>query len=414
MDTCLSSCRALDLTDEKGFLCGRILADLGCDVIKVEKPGGDSARTIGPFYQDIPDREKSLYWFSYNANKRGITLNIETADGRELFKRLVETADFVIESFRPGYMAELGLGYKDLSAINPRLIMISITPFGQEGPYRDFKAPDIVAMAMGGSMYVCGEPDRPPVRIGLSHAYPHGGAEGASAGLMALYWREETGEGQHVDVSTQECIAWTLMTVHQTWDLARTNMVRAGINRRLISGVLRRQIWHCRDGHVTFILLGGLPGAKTIRALVQWMDREGFIEDFHRRMDWEAFDLARVSQEEMDRVCDPIGKFFLAHTKQELYEGARERHIQLYPVSSAKDIAEDVQLKSRGFWTEVEHPELGTRLLYPGPFVSFSQSPLKRKCSRAPKIGEHNEEIYVKELHLSPETLVTLTQGGVL
>lgn len=413
MDNCLGSCRALDLTDEKGFLCGRILADLGCEVIKIEKPGGDPARSIGPFYQNIPDREKSLYWFAYNANKKGITLNIETADGRELFKKLVKTADFVIESFRPGYLAEWGLGYKDLSALNPRLIMISITPFGQEGPYSHFKSPDIVAMAMGGSMHGCGDPDRPPVRIGLSQAYLHAGVEGASAGLMALYWREETGEGQQVDVSTQECITWTLMIVQQAWDLTRTNTGRAGIYRKLVNGLLRRQIWPCRDGHVTFTLFGGLPGAKTNRALVQWMDLRGVADDFLKKMDWELFDLAKVSQEEVDRICDPISKFFLAHTKQELYEGARERHIQLYPVSNAKDIAEDVQLKSRGFWTEVEHPELGAPLLYPGPFARFSQTPLQ-KCSRAPGIGEHNEEIYLKELHLSPEELGTLTQGGVL
>jgi crotonobetainyl-CoA:carnitine CoA-transferase CaiB-like acyl-CoA transferase len=413
MEPCLRSYRALDLTDEKGFLCGRILADLGCDVIKVEKPGGDSARSIGPFYQDIPDREKSLYWFAYNANKRGITLNLQTADGRELFKKLLKTTDFVIESFRPGYLDELGLGYKDLRILNPGLIMISMTPFGQEGPYRHFKAPDIVAMAMGGSMYGCGEEDRPPVRIGLSQAYLHAGVEGASAGLMALFWREETGEGQYVDVSTQECIAWTLMIAQQAWDLARTNTGRAGIYRKLVNGILRRQIWPCRDGHVTFTLFGGLPGAKTNRALVQWMDHQGLAAEFLRRMDWEAFDLAKVSQEEVDRICDPISKFFLARTKQELYAGARERHIQLYPVSSAKDIAEDVQLKSREFWAEVEHPELGIRLLYPGPFVRFSQTPLQ-KGSRAPRIGEHNEDIYVKELHLSPEALVSLMQGGVL
>jgi len=266
---------------------------------------------------------------------------------------------------------------------------------------------------MGGSMYGCGEEDRPPVRIGLSHAYLHAGVEGASAALMALFGREETGEGQHVDVSAQECIAWTLMIHQQAWDLLRTNPGRAGIYRKLVNGLLRRQIWPCRDGHVTFTIFGGLPGAKNNRTLVQWMDQQGFAEEFLRRMDWEAFDLGKVSQEEMDRISHPIGRFFLAHTKQELYAGARERQIQLYPVSSAKDIAEDVQLKSRDFWVEVEHSDLGTRLFYPGPFARFSQTPIQR-WSRAPRIGEHNEEIYLQELHLSPQDLTTLMQGGVL
>jgi crotonobetainyl-CoA:carnitine CoA-transferase CaiB-like acyl-CoA transferase len=413
MDACLSPFRALDLTDERGFLCGRILADLGCDVIKVEKPGGDPARTLGPFYHDHPDREKSLYWFAYNGNKRGITLGIETADGRELFKRLVQTADFVIESFAPGTLDQMGLGYETLKEINPGIILISITPFGQKGPYSRFQSPDIVAMATGGSMFVCGDPDRPPVRIGLGHSYLHAGAEGASAGLMALYGREETGEGQHVDVSMQECILWTLMVVQQAWDLTRTNIGRAGSYRQLVSGVIRRNLWPCRDGYITFLLLGGAHGARNNHALVELMDREGVAPDFLKAIDWKSLDMAKASQEEVDRLSEPIGRFFLAHTKNELYEEASKRDIQLYPVSTAKDIVEDVQLKAREFWAEIEHPELGTSILYPGPFVKFSKTPLG-KWNPAPRIGEHNQEIYQKELHLSPEELTTLAQGGVI
>jgi benzylsuccinate CoA-transferase BbsE subunit len=159
----LSNCRALDLTDEKGFLCGKILADLGADVIKIERPGGDLSRKIGNFWQDIPDPEKSLYWFAYNSNKRGITLNIETADGREIFEKLIKTADFVIESFGPGYMDKLGIGYPAISRLNKGIIWASITPFGQEGAYRDYKDSDIVVMGMSGTMYQTGEPDEAPL-----------------------------------------------------------------------------------------------------------------------------------------------------------------------------------------------------------------------------------------------------------
>lgn len=414
MDTCLSSYCALDLTDEKGLLCGRILADLGCDVIKIEKPGGDRARTIGPFYHDIPDREKSLYWFAYNANKRGITLDISTSDGQELFKRLVKKADFVIESFPPGYMDKLGLGYGDLTTINPGIIMISITPFGQTGPYKDFKSPDIVAMAMGGEMYVCGDSDRPPVRLGFPYSYIHAGAEGAAAGLIALYWREQTGEGQHVDVSMQECILWTLMNVQQAWALTGINMSRAGSCRTIVtSGVLRRNIWPCRDGYVTFVLFGLLPGAGTNRALVQWMDSEGHPTGFLKSMNWESFDMSKVTPEELDRINEIIGKFFLAHTKSELYEGALKRHIQFSPVTTSRDIAEDCQLKSREFWVEIEHPDLDTTILYPGPFAKFSETPLT-KWSRAPYVGEHNQEIYINELGLAVDELVALYEKGVI
>ena len=174
----LSPYRALDLTDEKGLLCGKILADLGVDVIKIEKPGGDSTRTIGPYYHDEADPEKSLYWFSYNTNKRGITLDIEKSEGQEIFRELVKNIDIVIESFPPGYMKKLGLDYLELEKINPGIIHASITPYGQTGPYKDLKYSDLTLYAMGGYMSTIGYDDRSPVRI--SHhfqTYLHGGGQ---------------------------------------------------------------------------------------------------------------------------------------------------------------------------------------------------------------------------------------------
>ena len=149
-ESMLAPYRVLDLTDDKGFYCGQLLGSLGADVIKIERPGGDPARNIGPFFHDIPDPEKSLFWLALNSNKRGITLNIEAANGKEIFKRLVKTADVVVESSAPGYMDKLGLGYSELEKINPGVVMTSITPFGQTGPYRDYKASDLVCWAMGG------------------------------------------------------------------------------------------------------------------------------------------------------------------------------------------------------------------------------------------------------------------------
>jgi crotonobetainyl-CoA:carnitine CoA-transferase CaiB-like acyl-CoA transferase len=170
-DSLLGHYRVLDLADVKGMLCGKILADLGADVIRVEPPGGDPGRNIPPFYNDIPDPEKNLYWFGFNTNKRGITLDLETDDGRDRLKRLTESSDFVIESFPPGYMDSLGLGYSALSQSNPQIIVTSITPFGQTGPYKDYKASDIEIMAMSGLMYLCGDPDRPPVRCSFPLSY---------------------------------------------------------------------------------------------------------------------------------------------------------------------------------------------------------------------------------------------------
>ena len=227
-ESMLGSFRVLDLTSDKGFLCGKILGDLGADVIKIEPPGGDPARSIGPFYHNIPQPEKSLYWFAFNNNKRGITLDIETRDGQEIFKGLVKTADFVIESFAPGYMDSLGLGYSALSEINPRIIVTSITPFGQTGPYKDYKASDIVVIAMMGWMYLCGDPDRPPVRISFPQAYLNASAEAAASSMIAHYYRETTGEGQHVDVSAQHSLITNAFNAPSFWEFNRIILQRAG------------------------------------------------------------------------------------------------------------------------------------------------------------------------------------------
>ena len=197
----LSPYRVLDLTDERGLLCGKILADLGADVVQVESPGGSPARNLGPFYQDDVDPEKSLFWWAYAANKRGITLNLDTNNGVTLFRRLVKEAHFVIESFPPGYLAGLGLGYQELEAINPGLVMVSISPFGQDGPYSHYQATDIVGMALGGFMALTGDSDRAPLRVGFPHFYHHGAAAGAAGAMLAHTHRAVTGQGQHVDVS---------------------------------------------------------------------------------------------------------------------------------------------------------------------------------------------------------------------
>jgi len=410
----LSPYRVLDLTDEKGFLAGKILADLGADVIKVEKPGGDLSRNIGPFYHDIPDEEKSLYWFAYNVNKRGITLDIKTADGQELFRRLVKTADFVIESFPPGFMGRLGLDYDSLSRLNPGLIMVSITPFGQTGPYSEYKASDIIAMASGGLMWLLGDPDRAPVRLSLPQAFLHVGAEAAAAALIALYHRGVTGEGQYVDVAMQASLTMLTANAVPYWELNQVIIKRIGAYRAgLTASTRQRLLWPCKDGWVIFYILGGAFGARSNRALAQWMDSEGMADDFIKNMDWETFDMATATQETQDLLEAVTAKFFLTKTKQELYQAAIEKGLGLCPVSIPEDLLENSQLKARNFWVEIDHPELGAAITYPGAFAQTSETPLTMR-QRPPLIGEHNEEIYVNELGLSRQELVTLKESGVI
>jgi crotonobetainyl-CoA:carnitine CoA-transferase CaiB-like acyl-CoA transferase len=407
----LNGCRALDLTDENGFLCGKILADLGADVIKVEPPGGDPARRRGPFWADTPHPEKSLYWFAYNSNKRGITLNIEADRGQEILKELVKTADFIIESFPPGFMDSLGLGYSALEGIKKGIILTSITPFGQAGPYRDYQASDIVIMGMAGILYQSGDPDRPPVQISLPQACLHAGADAAVGTMIAYYHREMSGEGQQVDISMQQSAGWFLANAIPLWELSGVALKRAGAFRWTVNS-MQRQVWQCQDGYVFFFMVGGRAGAKSFHELVSWMDKEGMANDYLRSIDWETLDMFKVSQEVVDQISQPIAKFFQAHTKQEIARGAAERSISICPLSSMADLLKDSQLESRNFWVEIAHPELDTKITYPREFVKSSEANCATRF-RAPLIGEHNQEIY-SQIGLSKKELASLKKDGII
>jgi crotonobetainyl-CoA:carnitine CoA-transferase CaiB-like acyl-CoA transferase len=411
-ESLLEGYRGLDLTDEKGLLCGRILADLGAEVIKVEPPQGDPARRLGPFYRDIPYPERSLYWLAYNVNKKGITLNIETRDGQELFLRLVKKADFVLESFSPGYLERLGLGYSKLSEVNPHLVVTSITPFGYSGPCRDHKASDITLMAMGGFMYMIGEPERTPLRISFEQAYFHAASEAAVATLVALYYKGISGEGQHIDVSAQASLITSTVNAIPFWELNQVILGRAGSYRVGLTATRQRQLWECQDGYVIFYIAGGAFGAKSNAALADWLESEGLTDDFVKGIDWDSFDMATVTQEVQDHLEKLASSLFKRYTTTELYEQAIKRGLVLCPVSTPKEIVENPQLEARDYWVKVRHEELGQSFSYPGPFVKYLKAP--HPYHRAPLIGEHNKEIYQRELGLSEKQLVTLKQAGVI
>ncbi len=408
----LSGYRALDLTDEKGMLCGKILASLGADVIKIERPRGDPARTIGPFYHDEADSEKSLFWFYYNTNKRSVTLNIETTDGQEIFKELTKHADFLLESFPPGYMNKQDLGYSRLSGINPRIIYVSISPFGQTGPYCHYRVTDIAAMALGGMMYVIGDPDRPPVRVSASQAYNQGGVHAAMAVLLALYQRESIGEGQYIDVSIQQAITRCLVTELPFWEYEKTIIRRSG-SKRLRGSTLQQEIWPCQDGYVTWRFIGGRPGARQMRALVEWMDEEGEAGDLKNVIKrWETIHLSQLNEEEVGIWETLIAKFFRTRTKQKLYSEALRRGVTLNPVNTLREIAKDPQLEARNFWVKVRHTELETEITYPGHFFLTGMS--QPGIRRAPSIGEHNYQVYKGELGFSEQKIDTLRAIGII
>lgn len=407
--------RALDLTDEKGLFCGKILADLGADVIQVEKPGGNPARGIPPFFGDSADSEKSLFWLAFGAGKRSVTLNLETEVGKDIFKRLALTADFIIESFPVGYLDTIGLGYDVLAEINPRLIMASITPFGQTGPYKDYKAGDLVATAMGGMAYCTGEPDRPPLRISTDQAYCQAGVHAAVGVMIALNNRAFTGRGQRVDVSMQESVVRTLHTQLPYWEYSKRIVQRSGIYR-FRGGVSTQEIWHCKDGFVSWMFFGGAVGTQQMRLMVEWMEAKGVAGSLSTEIqDWASLDLSKVSPEKIKSWEKIIGDFFLTHTKAELYREALERRVPLTPLNDVSDVAKDEQLAARDFWTDIYYPGLGASLRYPGPlFQTTEKECLPMVRGRAPFIGEHSIEIYVGELGFSEPELDSLKREGII
>jgi len=408
--------RILDLLGTGCMLGGRLLADAGADVIKIEPPEGSPSR-IWPFYHNSNDPQKSLFWYTYNANKRGISLDIRLPEGQELFKRLVKTADIVLESFEPGYMDHYGLGYKDLCKIKSDIIMTSITPFGQTGPKANYAASALTTWASGGYLNACGDPDRPPVWISMPQTFLFGGCEGAIGTLAAYYYRMETGEGQFVDVSMQESAVSPNMNVLQMWDVNHQEFKRVGSASYVAGTGVRQPIYFkCLDGYVMILAIGGNePYVPSSQRMVQWMDEKGMAPEWLKKLDWWTdYNASTLKQDLADKVGQAIEAFTSKYTKDELYRvGAIEKKILLAPVSSTKDITEDIQLKARHFWISLPHPELGVDIEYCGPFIGLSETPITYR-RRAPLIGEHNREIYMGELGITEQDLKSLYENKII
>jgi len=419
----LSPYRILDLTNERGFLSGKLLGDLGADVIKIERPGGDPARALGPFYHDEKEPEKSLYWWAFNVNKRGVTLDITTDDGRKIFKRLVERADIVIESFDPGYLDALGLGYPELKSINPAVIMASVSNFGQTGPYKDFKASDLTLWALSGTGYVTGDDDRAPLMPSFPIGYFFAAMSAVIGAMVAVYHRTLTGIGQHVDAPAQLGLAWPSgAEVQGLWDAEQIIVKRSGaIWKRAQTGtsgtgvkyVNLPLIYPCKDGGVRFVPFVDLGMLPSTVGMTEWIIEEGMASETLKNLDWREWNWQTVSEEVVADIVGSFRKFFLSHSKAELWEGAQKRHIQLYPLLTPSDELAFDQLRIREYWENVDHPELGATITYPGAFVKLSEAPCRIRY-RAPLVGEHNEEIYEKELGFSGEEMKSLKQAGVI
>ncbi|APR05892.1 CoA transferase [Thauera chlorobenzoica] len=363
----LSAYRVLDLSNRIGWLAGRLLADLGADVIKIEAPG---------MPVDDPD------WQAYNVNKRLLRLDLETPEGRSQFDHLIDHTDILVESAQPGTPFASWLDPERLRQRNSRLIQVSVTPFGAEGPRAGWLASDLELMAAGGAMSLAGEPGETPLRVTVPQSYCWAGAQAAVGVLTALIHRTATGVGQRIDVSAQASVILALSHAPAFWDMERTNPTRAGafVSGRSVKGARFRAFWPCADGYLNFVLYGGPAGRRTNARLVEWMRECGADLGVLTQTDWKRFDPKLASQEEVDEMERPIAAFFLGIPKREFLEQASRREMLGYPVSTMQDIATDPQLGARAFWDDLQGPD-GELQRHCGSFAIVDQArqPLRHR-----------------------------------
>ena len=400
-DGALGGRRVLELADEKGMYCGKLMADMGADVIKIERPGGDTTRIIPPFWQDQPDQ--SLLFLYMNTSKRGVTLDVTRPEGQALFKKLARTADVIVETFPPGYLDALGLGYDTLRAANPRLVLTSITGCGQTGPHRGFASSDLVSSALGGAAYVTGAEEDPPVTLVGSQAHVVASLFAAVSSLIALYRSALSGDGQHVDISVEEA---TVSATHI-----------CGVGKWLDDGIIPRRrgtglfasvpsgAYPCKDGLVYLMVNRPLHW----KALARWISEiTGNQEVLDPTFEGPSSNRQPYRDLLDIYVCDLTSRLTVA----EVYHEGQKRHLAFTPVNTAAAVAEDAHLAARGYFVEVEHPGNAT-LRYPGaPYRHAETAWRVARC--APAVGEHNEEVYGRELGMTRDALRALAAGGVL
>ena len=395
----LSSIRILDLADEKAAFCSKLLADMGADVIKIEKPGGDRSRKIGPFCKGRSGPEKSISFWYQNANKRGITLDLESKAGRDILYRLIRRTDVLVESFDPARLEELELDFKVLSGLNPRLIVVSVTGFGLSGPRKDYKSCDLLASAFGGQMSVTGSPDTPPLKAHGELSYYTASLHAAIGVLLALRKRAGSGKGTQIDISLQEAVTSTLDHVMVRY--FHDNVIAQRQGARHWDHAF--YVLPCRDGYV---LLSPFLQWET---LVWWLDSEGMAGDLKD----ERFNDLEYRFEHADLVVETLQRWTETHTRQELFEEGQLRRFPWAPVCSPREVSDSPQLKGRSFFNEIHHPEIGAGVAYPGQPYQSSLS-YSRPSKRAPLVGENNIEIYQGELGLSDEELERLASDHVI
>lgn len=397
----LSVYRMLDLTDSKGAFCTKMLADLGADVIKVESPQGDPGRAMPPFLNDLPHPEKSLYFLYRNANKRGITLNLESDEGRKILKELARSADVLVENFGPGCLEGWGLGYDSLREVNPGLVMASVTEFGLDGPYRDYKGSNIVDFALSGVMITSGYPGKAPCLLPGTPAYDATAMIAAIQVLAALYCRDDIGTGQRIDVSVHEAARtglypWSVPIYSHS--LTPDGPLPAP-ETRLADSIY--PVYPCKDGYIRVIALT----PRQWQALMKVLGNPEVL----MAPEWENFIYRIGNSQDLYAL---MLEFTTQYTQIELFEAGFREGVPIAPIYDIPGFVNSADASARGFFVEVDHPVAG-KGKYPGPPYNWALTqPGVRRA--APCLGQHNEEIYCGELGLPKEDLIALRYAGVI
>lgn len=400
--TALDGVRVLDLTHHvAGPYCTKLLADFGADVIKIERPpAGDPARRSGPFFHDVPDPEGSALFLHLNTNKQSLTLNLKSAEGQRIVRRLVLQVQIVVENFRPGVLAALGLDYQTLAELNPSTVVTSISNFGQSGPYRDLKASEIVESAMGGPMNVTGHPAREPLKLGGNVAQYHAGAMAAYATLVALWQAEDEGEGDWIDVSIYETQVTSrdrriihLLAHAYTGEVGK----RQGGSTQPLNG-----IYPAADGQVH------IAGSGTrLAGVLRMIGRQDLLRE-------PRFgDPAQARRPEVLKEAEALYLDWLKdQAKNEAVARAQAARVLAAPVNTIADLFADPHFQARAPWSRIDHPRTGPVLYAGRPFL-MSETP-QAPPRRAPLLGEHNEAILCGQLGYAREDLPRLAEQGVI
>lgn len=392
----LHGLKVLDLTEERGLYTGKVLADMGADVVLIEKPTGSCARSRGPFKGDVPGKENSLYFLNFNMNKKGITLNLDNPSGRDIFKHMVKSADVVVEDSPVGRMLCLGLDYPALAKVNPKIIMAAISGFGSSGPYAQYKGPDIVSMAMGGLTYINGPPDAAPATAPCEQSHHTVSVTAVFGIIAALLLRNTTGKGQFIDLSAQRAVETATGGV---WFYSTISSIQGRSGSQF--GAVPGRIFQCKDGYVHIL---------TIRAN-HW---QGLLEvmgnpEIFREEKWLTMEFRNANPDIIDAF---VTEFTMAHNKMEIIEMCQAKGVPCAPVNTPADFYNDPHIKQRGVFTEIEHPVAG-RFPFVRPVCNFNgiRYDIKRP---APLLGQHNHEIYRQELGLSEPEMAKLKSEGVI